>query len=284
MQFLYLLNKKNSKGFTLVELLIVIAIIGLLASIVIPNLMKAKEKARLSNGISFSSAISKVLAFQNYKNSLVYLNTSNAQGVNGVSANSYQDPTSQNRVYYNQGATDTLVWSNDTPNNQGSSLKSNSSSIHFYNPNNSAIFSMPEPTNQLSFEFWLKRETAIADFELWTPLSITNDWISIKYLSAGGIEYTYAQNNIPFPSVVIPNTSTLNRWQHHVISIKNGQVVYYLDGQKKYDLSSSAIIVPQINNLYIQMRTPTVTFIPNSNIFYFHDFRVWGNFFDPANP
>jgi len=36
---------KNSKGFTLVEIMIVIGIIGLLAAIVLPNFLRAKETA-----------------------------------------------------------------------------------------------------------------------------------------------------------------------------------------------------------------------------------------------
>jgi len=38
--------KMNKKGFTLVEIMIVVAIIGLLAAIAIPNFMKARTKAQ----------------------------------------------------------------------------------------------------------------------------------------------------------------------------------------------------------------------------------------------
>jgi len=43
---------KNSKGFTLVELMIVIAIVGILAAIAIPNFIAYRDKAYCSNAVT----------------------------------------------------------------------------------------------------------------------------------------------------------------------------------------------------------------------------------------
>ncbi|MGL5497353.1 MAG: GspG family T2SS major pseudopilin variant ExeG, partial [Aeromonas sobria] len=39
------MNKRRQSGFTLLEVMVVIVILGILASLVVPNLMGNKEKA-----------------------------------------------------------------------------------------------------------------------------------------------------------------------------------------------------------------------------------------------
>jgi len=54
--------KRNQKGFTLIELMIVIAIIGILAAIAIPNFISYRNKAFCSRAESDASAVQAAIA------------------------------------------------------------------------------------------------------------------------------------------------------------------------------------------------------------------------------
>ena len=48
---------RNNSGFTLVELIIAVVIVGVLTSIAIPNYFRAVERAKIANGISIMKQI-----------------------------------------------------------------------------------------------------------------------------------------------------------------------------------------------------------------------------------
>ena len=57
-----MIQKLNQKGFTLIELMIVIAIIGILAAIAIPNFIAYRNKAFCSAAESDANAIASAIA------------------------------------------------------------------------------------------------------------------------------------------------------------------------------------------------------------------------------
>jgi len=88
--------KKNKLGFTLVEIMIVVAIIGLLAAIGIPSFMKARQKSLTNTKEANINQVEGAIAQYALDNSL----TSGA-AVTWANLSAYLKETSQNE--YNVG-------------------------------------------------------------------------------------------------------------------------------------------------------------------------------------
>src|SRR4030042_6656257 len=88
--------KRNKKGVTLIELMIVVAIIGILAAIAIPNFLKFQAKAKQSEAKTNLGAVY-VAMLSYFSNANTYANTECFDRINW-------EPAGQSRYTYQCGS------------------------------------------------------------------------------------------------------------------------------------------------------------------------------------
>jgi prepilin-type N-terminal cleavage/methylation domain-containing protein len=141
---------KKDKAFTLVELLVVVAVLALLASIVFSNLTGAREQAKISNALSFQSNMHNLLGadlvgwwnFDQESGDRTMVRDSSGYGFNG-------DPSG------------TIEWREDSPSGKGYSVYLNGSRyINLYQPKLLDL----QPQEDFTISLWFKAEEGVEGY------------------------------------------------------------------------------------------------------------------------
>ena len=196
-------SKHNKKGFTLVELLVVISIISLLSSIVYASVSGAKDKARIAAGQGLESSV-----YHAFGADIVVRYDFNGATI-GTDSSGNNNTITCNSVTQN---------SNDKPGNSGNSAEFNAVSDYCnFNVTTGTAITTPGNVglaNYGSVSFWLKPTVSADDFLM--NLTGTNGWVSFCPSGAGGI--IAINSGSCSGGVVGTGVIPLNKWAHIIIS------------------------------------------------------------------
>ena len=112
-------NKNKKKGFTLIEILVVVIIIGALSSIAVPGYMRSVEKSKAANPMANLSTIAKAqnayrMGTEHYTNDVGNLDISLKDGANGEDAagSTFESENFIYRIYGDDNAAATATRKN----------------------------------------------------------------------------------------------------------------------------------------------------------------------------
>ncbi|HEV7952209.1 MAG TPA: LamG-like jellyroll fold domain-containing protein [Candidatus Saccharimonadales bacterium] len=216
------MNRKQP-GFTIVELLIVIVVIGILAAITIVAYNGIQERARISRGLAFANQIKK-------KHHLELTGNWQMDECNGVSVGSTDESSASGTI------NGTATWSTDTPSGSGCSLLLNGTT---------RVTTLATLAANYYFKAaWVKFNSCGGNNNIISsPDSGGTDaplYAPTCRVRAGHHDGT----NQDYGRVQSPNTLTTGKWYHIAVEFNNGTYRLYEDGKEVATTSGHLPVSP----------------------------------------
>lgn len=223
-------------AFTLIELLVVIAIIGVISTLSIVSFTTSREKARISNGISFSSQI-----LRSTGDDLVA--RWDFEECTGIQAN---DSSGIGHHGTLTGAT-LPSWSTDTPSGKGCSLSFDGTNYVLVTNKPPISFDGTQP-----FTISLWKKSACVDYETYLSTAIWQVGGYAMTLGPGSNGITLLYNNTGVQrDISKADTCRPNIWQQYVATFDGSTVRLYVDGKLVH--SANPAVYPGANTVDLRI-------------------------------
>ncbi len=231
------------RGFTIIELMVVISIIGMLSSVILASFQTVRDKARIAVGLQFERHTidafgDKILALYDFENlSCVSKNITIKNSMGSSALDLLPSNWATECIKTNANLLSRLL-SADTPTEKGNSFKFTSLIGNYHLPKNASEGGNKTGISFTNFSvgFWLKTDTP----DLWINNQddhIEDIILPIVTATSANFSLTFRSNHSPLGlnydnSNLIPSNLLFDsKWHYVFISFKPTYIKAYLDGK-----------------------------------------------------